>query len=886
MILRRISLLVNGCEEPEYIAPIAKNLTYNGSSQELLTAGSTNDGTIYYSIDNSTWNTTVPSGTNADSYTVYWKLVGDKGWCNVEPITINVTIAKADATYTAPTAKSLTYNGSAQALLNAGAVTGGTIQYSDDNITWGTSIPTGTNANTYTSYWRIVGDSNHNDKASASISTTIAKVTPTVVAPTAKVLTYNGSAQSLVNAGSTDYGTLKYSTDGSSYSTSIPSGTNATSYTVYYKVDGDSNINSVTAKTVSASIAKADSTYTAPTANNLIYNGSAQALLNAGAVTGGTIYYSSDNSTWSTTIPTGTNANTYTSYWKITGDSNHNDKSSASISTTISPKTVSSPTITLSPSSYIYNASACQPTPTVKDGSITISSSEYTVSYSDNINAGTATCTITDKSGGNYTVSGSKTFTINKANSSLSFAVTDMIVVVGEVSSNVVTVNAGDGTVTYSSNNASAVTVDNNGSITGVSAGNATITANISSTSNYNSASTSYTSSCVEVITAKFNVTSTSNPTRIASATTNFAAIEIDGVKQSSVTTGYTFDTVGEHTVKYTLTDPTSIGSYAFYKCSGLTSIDIPSGVTSISDSAFRECSGLTSISISSGVTSIGDNAFYNCIDFTSCTIGSGVTSIGASAFIYCSNLKTIISRATMRPAIKSTTFQSVGTDGTLYVPIGSSGYDVWMGTGSYYLGYYNWTKVEMPSGYKICEYIGNQGAAYIDTNITLDFTETIKIKISVSDYKTQWGGILGNYKNEDSNCTRIIQNNSNPNKAIVYFNNKAKGGGKSIDINGLDQINTYEISSSSVIVNGTNTGAPSSTQGDSFNASINLFTNNPNYAIVDGKLYSFSISGKCNMIPCISPSNVVGLYDTVRNQFFSSANSTALVAGPVIGQL
>ena len=90
-------MLVNGCEEPEYIAPIAKNLTYNGSSQELLTAGSTNDGTIYYSIDNSTWNTTVPSGTNADSYTVYWKLVGDKGWCNVEPITINVTIAKADA---------------------------------------------------------------------------------------------------------------------------------------------------------------------------------------------------------------------------------------------------------------------------------------------------------------------------------------------------------------------------------------------------------------------------------------------------------------------------------------------------------------------------------------------------------------------------------------------------------------------------------------------------------------------------------------------------------------------------------------------------------------------------------------------------------------------
>jgi hypothetical protein len=144
----------------------------------------------------------------------------------------------------------------------------------------------------------------------------------------------------------------------------------------------------------------------------LTYNKSSQALLNAGAVTGGTIYYSSNNVDWSTTIPSQTNAGTYTSYWKITGDSNHNDKASASISTTISPKTVSSPTITLSQTSYTYSNSACQPTATVKDGSTTIASSEYTVSYSNNINVGTATCTITDKSGGNYTVSGSKTFTI------------------------------------------------------------------------------------------------------------------------------------------------------------------------------------------------------------------------------------------------------------------------------------------------------------------------------------------------------------------------------------------------------------------------------------------------------------------------------------------
>lgn len=80
---------------------------------------------------------------------------------------------------------------------------------------------------------------------------TIAKATPTVTAPTAIAdLVYNGSPQALVTAGSTDFGTLIYSTDGANYSADIPTATDAGTYTVYYKVEEGDNWYAVAAQTV------------------------------------------------------------------------------------------------------------------------------------------------------------------------------------------------------------------------------------------------------------------------------------------------------------------------------------------------------------------------------------------------------------------------------------------------------------------------------------------------------------------------------------------------------------------------------------------------------------------------------------------------------------
>ena len=83
----------------------------------------------------------------------------------------------------------------------------------------------------------------------------------------------------------------------------------------------------------------------------------------------------------------------------------------------------------------------------------------------------------------------------------------------------------------------------------------------------------------------------------------------------------------------------TTIGYEAFYECSSLTSISMPS-VTTIGDWAFYYCSALTSVSMPS-VTTIGEFAFDDCSALTSVSMPE-VTTIGDGAFEYCSALTSL----------------------------------------------------------------------------------------------------------------------------------------------------------------------------------------------------------------------------------------------------
>lgn len=128
-------------------------------------------------------------------------------------------------------------------------------------------------------------------------------------------------------------------------------------------------------------------------------------------------YAAAENGSYGSDIPTFIDAGEHKVYFRMTDPNGNHEMFSGSFTVTIDPKTVTAPTIALT-GDRTYTGAEIRPTVTIKDGDTEIPASEYTVTYSGNINAGTATVTITDKDGGNYTVSGSTTFEIQKAASS------------------------------------------------------------------------------------------------------------------------------------------------------------------------------------------------------------------------------------------------------------------------------------------------------------------------------------------------------------------------------------------------------------------------------------------------------------------------------------
>ena len=173
------------------------------------------------------------------------------------------------------------------------------------------------------------------------------------------------------------------------------------------------------------------------------------------------------------TVSYSNNVNVGTATVTVTGKENYSETKSASFK--IVAKSISNSTIS-SIADQTYTGSALTPAVTVKDGTKTlVSGTDYTVSYSNNVNVGTATVTITGK--GNYTGTKTANFTINPVIDLTILSIEDQTYTGSAITpvitvrdGDIVLVNGTDYTVSYNNNvnvGTATVTVTGKGNYTG-----------------------------------------------------------------------------------------------------------------------------------------------------------------------------------------------------------------------------------------------------------------------------------------------------------------------------------------------------------------------------------------------------------------------------------
>ena len=320
----------------------------DGATSASYAVPTNSDGTTYYycvvtatrtdNNDTATANSaiaavTVTSHTHSFNYTA-------------EGATITATCENTDAncpltenptlTIAAPTGD-LTYDGTEK----AATITGDTETLGTPTITYkkGTETLDGApvNAGTYTASITVEG-------VTASVEYTVAPV-GTVATPTFSPAagTYY-ETKSVTISCETDGASIYYTTNGEEPTAS------STPYTAAIDIDTTTTIKAIAVKTGWTDSEVASATYTitekpaatittVPTAKTLTYNGDAQELVNDGAADTD-IEYSTDGTTFSGTIPTGKNSDTYTVYYRAAADANHSAGDKSSFTVTIAPKNV------------------------------------------------------------------------------------------------------------------------------------------------------------------------------------------------------------------------------------------------------------------------------------------------------------------------------------------------------------------------------------------------------------------------------------------------------------------------------------------------------------------------------------------------------------------
>ena len=317
----------------------------------------------------------------------------------------------------------------------------------------------------------------------------ITQATPVVKKPTTKTLTYNGSEQELVNAASTNGGTVKYSLDNKNWSTSIPTGKAAKEYTVYYKVEGNKNFKDVDVKEITNKINPR--TIDLNWNKELTYNGKEQLPM-------ATVNNLADGDKCEITVEGNQHKNAGTYEATATKVSNPNYKLPENVTTsyTIKPKDV---TVTITPNGGTYGEKITGATAKLND----VENSDHpevTLTYTGTAYDGTeVNGTEVPSHAGKYTVTASiddKNYNLTGTN------IAEFVVKGADAGLKVKEVNdkkygdqgfklevshKGNGKLSYSSSNEDVATVDDQGNVTIHNAGTTKLKVTLGVDHNYDS---------------------------------------------------------------------------------------------------------------------------------------------------------------------------------------------------------------------------------------------------------------------------------------------------------------------------------------------------------------------------------------------------------------
>ena len=334
------------------VPTIKENLVFNGAAQALINAGTGVGGILCYKLEGGEYGIDFPTMTNAGEYKVYYKVVGDANHNDTVESCVTVVISSKEVEIDWCD-DAFTYNGNIQ------TITATYKDISNQDVSLNISVNKEfKNVGEYIATASFKnGEANYKLPADVEEDYNILKLVITKPQEDTTNFVYSGNEITYTLATNNFY-TISGNTK-----------TNAGNYEVVVSLIDTENIewnDSTTADlTFDFVISKADAEFVnLATAKTLVFNGSAQTLINSAQTNHGTVNYKLATGEYSTDLPSATDASSYVVYYKIIGDANHNDSEESTLNITIAQKEVE---INWCANNFTYNGTTQSVTATYKD---------------------------------------------------------------------------------------------------------------------------------------------------------------------------------------------------------------------------------------------------------------------------------------------------------------------------------------------------------------------------------------------------------------------------------------------------------------------------------------------------------------------------------------